>query len=241
VGVDFGGSSIKAARINVDNGSLVSEVRSVPTPNAGALKPSLEAIVEVVGDWPDPIGVAFPSVIQHGRTLTAANIGQEWIGADALVLLTRLFMRPVALLNDADAAGLAEMKLGAGRGLTGTVLMLTFGTGIGSALFVNGVLWPNTELGHLEVDGQGAEVNASAKARARDELSFDAWAKRVDRVLAEYRKLLWPEVVIVGGGISEHFEKFAGHLSTQSRILPAQLRQDAGIVGAALAADALKS
>ena len=236
IGIDFGGSSIKAARVNTADGTLLGQSRSVPTPKGGALQASLEAMRELVGDWPEPIGIAFPSVVLQGRTWTAANIGAEWIGADAASELKAVFNRPIALLNDADAAGLAEMRLGSGVGLTGAVLMLTFGTGIGSALFINGVLWPNTELGHLVVDGVGAEVNASAKARARDGLSFEQWAVRVDRVLAEYQKLLWPEVVIVGGGISEHFEQFSAHLKTRVTVIPAQLRQDAGIVGAALAA-----
>jgi polyphosphate glucokinase len=233
VGVDFGGTSIKAALVNVANGALMSEVKSTPTPSGGAVGPSMAAIASLVESFDHPIGVAFPSVIRQGHTLTAANIGKEWINANALAELQALLKRPVRLLNDADAAGLAEFHYGAGRDTHGSVLMLTFGTGIGSALFIDGKLWPNTELGHLNIDGQGAEVQASAKARTRDHLDFEQWAQRVDRVISEYHRLLWPDYIIVGGGVSEHFEQFAPLLKTPVSILPASLRQDAGIVGAA--------
>lgn len=236
VGVDFGGTSIKAALVDVSTGQLMSDVKSVPTPDGGRLVASIDAIAGLVEHWKAPVGVAFPSVVQQGKTLTAANISVEWLGADAKIMLEARLGRRVALLNDADAAGLAEFHFGAGQSRDGTVLMLTFGTGIGSALFVNGVLWPNTELGHLTVDGESAEKQASGKARTRDQLSFEQWSARVNRVLAEYQRLLWPDLVIVGGGISENFEKFAPLLTTPMRVIPATLRQDAGIVGAAWAA-----
>jgi polyphosphate glucokinase len=236
VGVDFGGTSIKAALVDVSTGKLLSAINSVPTPVDAAPAPCLAAIQSLVSEWSAPVGVALPAVIRQGKTLTAANIDSAWLGFDAKAHLTQLLARPVVVLNDADAAGLAELHYGAANGRRGTVLMLTFGTGIGSALFVNGVLWPNTELGHLQLQDCSAEHLASGKARTRDGLSFAQWAQRVERVLAEYQKLLWPDVVIIGGGISEHFEQFASLLTTSVPIIPAKLRQDAGIVGAAWAA-----
>jgi polyphosphate glucokinase len=182
------------------------------------------------------VGFAFPSVVRHGVMHTAAHVDSHWIGTNGETLIGSALGRPVAILNDADAAGLAEMELGAGRGCRGTVLLLTFGTGIGSALFVDGVLVPNTELGHLRMAGGEAEELASGFARTRDRLGWEAWAERVNAVLAELHRLLWPDVFILGGGVTEAYEKFSPLLSSRAELRPARFRAHAGIVGAALAA-----
>ena len=183
-----------------------------------------------------PVGLAFPAVVKGGKARTAANIDHAWIGADGAALIRRTLDRNALFLNDADAAGLAEMRLGAGRGVRGAVVMLTFGTGIGSALFLDGKLVPNTELGHLEMRGKDAEQRASAKVRDDKDLSWEDWAARVQEYLALVEKLFSPDLVIVGGGVSKHPEKFLHFQSLRAHIVPAEMANDAGIIGAALAA-----
>jgi polyphosphate glucokinase len=180
--------------------------------------------------------LAFPAVAKRGVAWTAANIDQRWIGTDARALLEARVGRPVAFLNDADAAGVAEMELGAGRGRDGTVMVLTLGTGIGTALFVDGRLLPNTELGHLEVRGMEAEHRASAKVRADRGLGWQEWATEVNEVLSAYHALLWPDVFIIGGGVTENWEHFGPLLHSRAQIVPAHFRNDAGMIGAAMAA-----
>jgi len=180
-----------------------------------------------------------PSVVQHGIARTAANIDKGWIGVDAAARLGARLQRPVVFLNDADAAGLAEMRWGAGRGTQGTVIMLTFGTGIGSAVFVDGVLVPNTEFGHMEMDGQDAELTASARVRTELSLDWPAWCERVNRFLARMHALFWPDVFILGGSVTENFATFGPLLSSPAEIRVAQFAGQAGVVGAALAAAAL--
>jgi polyphosphate glucokinase len=239
LGVDIGGSGIKAAPVDVATGTLKAARVKVLTP-----RPALpEAIADAVGDlvrefgWSGPTGIAFPGVVIDGITCTAANLDRAWIGVDARALFSKAAGVGVNVLNDADAAGLAEMTWGAGSGVRGTVLMLTFGTGIGSALFTNGVLVPNTELGHIEIRGKDAEKRASEIARELHHLSWEAWASRVDEYLARLEALIPADLIIVGGGISRKADKFLPLLtSVRANIVPAALHNDAGVVGAAMAA-----
>lgn len=185
-----------------------------------------------------PVGLAFPAVAKSGVAWTAANIDKRWIGTNARAQLQARIQRPVAFLNDADAAGVAEMTLGAGKDRRGTVMVLTLGTGIGTAVFVDGRLLPNTELGHLEVRGQEAERRASAKARVDRDLDWHDWAGAVNMVIEAYHTLLWPDLFIIGGGVTENWDEFGDLLQSRAEILPAHFGNDAGIVGAALAASA---
>jgi polyphosphate glucokinase len=238
LGVDVGGSGIKGAPVDVDAGALVTERLRIPTPQPSTPE-AVTAVIEDVRrhfDWTGPIGCTLPSVVQHGIVRTAANIDQGWIGVDGRALITRATGQPVALLNDADAAGIAEMRFGAGVGRDGVVLLITLGTGIGSALFVDGRLVPNTELGHLEIRGKDAEQRAAASVRDRKGLSYKEWAPAVDEYLDHLEALLWPDLVIVGGGVSSKFDRWGPLLTSRVPVIPATLGNDAGIVGAALAA-----
>jgi polyphosphate glucokinase len=237
-GVDIGGSGIKGCTVDLETGTLDGERVRIETP-----QPSHpDAVFEVVGrivdsfGWTEAIGVTFPGVLKHGVAHTAANVDKSWIGTDVDAGLSRLCPGEVSTLNDADAAGLAEMRYGAGRGARGVVLMLTFGTGIGSALFTDGHLVPNTEFGHIQVDGEDGERRASAAAREREDLDYPEWARRVDRYLDVLEAGLWPDLIIVGGGVSKKADRWVPLLSTRTPVVPAVLQNDAGIVGAALAA-----
>ncbi|HUO96391.1 MAG TPA: ROK family protein [Steroidobacteraceae bacterium] len=237
LGIDLGGSAIKAGAVDVGAGEVVGELQSVPTPPGATLGATRVALASLVARFPQcrgPVGLAFPSVVKNGITYTAANIDRGWIGADAAALLTAAAGRTGVVVNDADAAGVAEMRVGAGRDERGLVMMLTFGTGIGSALFVDGRLWPNTEFGHAEVDGREAEHRASARVRTLEQLDWGAWSVRVNRVLEAFHTLLWPDLFIVGGGVSERWDEFGAMLKSRARIVPAKLRHTAGVVGAAL-------
>lgn len=238
LGVDIGGTGIKAAPVDVAAGRLAAERVKLPTPQPAAPDPVARVIRELVDQfsWQGPIGITFPGVVSAGTIMTAANLDQSWIGVNAVTFLGEATGQPVTVLNDADAAGVAEMRFGAGRGQSGTVLLLTLGTGIGSALFYNGVLIPNTEFGHIEIHGKDAETRASERAREEGDLSWHKWAERVDEYLDKMESLVWPELIIIGGGISRKSNKFLPRLSLRARIVPAALQNDAGIVGAALAA-----
>jgi polyphosphate glucokinase len=241
LGIDIGGSGIKAAPVDVTTGTLTAPRIKVPTPRPALPRPVADAVKGLVADfgWSGPAGITFPGVVIDGVTWTAANLDLAWIGLDAQALLGKAAGLTVSMLNDADAAGLAEMKFGAGAGERGTVLMLTFGTGIGSALFSDGKLLPNTELGHIQIHGKDAEERASERAREQHNLSWEKWASRVDDYLKHVEALLWPSVFIIGGGISRKADRFIPLLtSVRSRIVPATLQNDAGIVGAAMAAAA---
>jgi polyphosphate glucokinase len=237
-GVDIGGSGIKGCPVDLEAGVLLGERVRVETPQPSTPEAVYEVVAGIVTSfgWTGRIGVTYPGVMKRGVAHTAANMDQGWIGTDVDAGLTALVPGTVETLNDADAAGLAEMRYGAGRDQDGVVLMLTFGTGIGSALFYDGRLVPNTEFGHIQVDGEDGERRASAAAREREDLSYPQWAARVDRYLDVLEAGVWPDLIIVGGGVSKKAHKWVPLLSTRTPVVPAQLQNDAGIVGAALAA-----
>jgi polyphosphate glucokinase len=238
-GFDVGGSSVKAGLVDVEGGKLMGELISAPTPQPATPVGVMQVIAGLSQRLPEPgsaIAIALPSVVQKGRVRTAANIDHSWIGTDAAALALNILGRPAHCLNDADAAGVAEMRWGAGRGESGFVFMLTFGTGIGSALFHDGKLVPNTELGHLELRGMDAEKWASAHVRTALNLDWPAWIERVNDYLARMHALFWPDLFILGGAVSERFEDFAPLLRSETRIVPAHFAGQAGAVGAALAA-----
>jgi polyphosphate glucokinase len=229
--------------VDLDAGELASDRHRIPTPQPSApaeVAQTIAAVVEEVNrelTCGGPVGIAVPGVVTGGIVRTAANIDPGWIDFDGAGLLAETLGRDVRLLNDADAAGLAEMRFGVGEGRTGTTLLLTLGTGIGSALFVNGRLVPNTELGHLVMWDDSAEEQAGAKAREQLGLDWEEWAEtRVNPYLAYVESLLWPDLIIVSGGISKRPERFFPYLRTRAEIVPAELKNNAGIVGAALAA-----
>lgn len=238
-GFDVGGSSVKAGLVDVEGGRLVGELISAPTPQPATPAGVMEVIAGLSPRLPEPgeaVGIALPSVVQKGHVRTAANIDRSWIGTDAAALAAAVLGRPAECLNDADAAGVAEMRWGAGRGEMGVVFMLTFGTGIGSALFDKGRLVPNTELGHLELRGMDAEKWASAHVKTALNLDWVAWIERVNEYLARMHALFWPDLFILGGAVSERFVDFAPLLRSEARIFPARFAGQAGVIGAALAA-----
>ena len=238
LGIDIGGSGIKGAPVDLNQGVLAAERLRIATPQPA----TPDAVADTVGrlirhfNWTGPVGCGLPSVVQNGVARTAANIDSSWIGSDVRTLLSQRTGCPVTVINDADAAGIAEMRFGAGRGRNGTILMVTVGTGLGTALFRDGSLVPNTELGHLLLNGKVAEKYASAAAREDLGLSYKTWAKRLDLYLHQLQSLFWPDLFILGGGISKKHEKFFPFLTIETEFLPAVLRNQAGIVGAALAA-----
>jgi polyphosphate glucokinase len=237
-GIDIGGSGMKAAPVDLADGTLTADRYKVQTPQPATPDAMAGVVAQLVShfEWSGPVGVTFPAVVRHGVTLSAANVDRSWIGTDADALFTKSvgYDVDVHVVNDADAAGLAEMRYGAGRGRDGVVLVLTFGTGIGSGLFVDGVLVPNTELGHLEVDGHDAEHRAAASARDRENLSWVDWAKRVERYLTTIVKLFSPDLIIVGGGASRKADRWLPSIDVGTEVVPAALTNEAGIVGAAL-------
>lgn len=239
LGIDVGGSSVKAGVVNVKTGQLLGEMISAPTPRPSTPERLAAVIAGLAARLPQAtgsVGVAFPSVVRNGVIRTAANIDQSWLGADGAAVVGKALGRPVVFLNDADAAGIAEMRWGAGKDVKGTAIMLTFGTGIGSALFTDGRLFPNTELGHLELNGMDAEKFASAQVRTALQLDFQAWSERVNVYLARIHALFWPEVIILGGAVSERYAEFSGLLKCQAQLRPAHFAGQAGVIGAAMAA-----
>jgi polyphosphate glucokinase len=238
LGIDVGGSGIKGAPVDLSTGTLTEERYRVETPQPSNVEEVAAAVAEVAKRFTaaDRVGITFPGVVLNGVTKTAANVDKSWIDAQATEVLGVAVGLPVTVLNDADAAGVAEMRFGAGRGQRGVTLMLTFGTGIGSALFVDGRLVPNTELGHLELHGHDAEERASERAREEHDLSWPEWAHRVQKYLAHVENLFWPDLMIIGGGVSKRSEKFLPLIDIRTKVVPAELQNNAGIVGAALAA-----
>ena len=236
VGVDIGGTGIKAAPVDITTGNLATERIRIPTPSPA----TPQAIANDVGDClrsigvDGPVGLAIPAVVRGGIVATASHIDPTWIGIDAVDFFSKVTGRPVTVLNDADAAGIAEIRFGAGRGMAGVVSMITLGTGIGSALFVDGTLVPNSELGHLPLYEGVAEDWAAESVREREDLSWDEYARRLQAYLDVVQRVLWPQLIIIGGGISNIADKFLPFIELQTPIVAAQLRNHAGIIGAAL-------
>lgn len=237
-GLDVGGSGIKGAPVDTGTGKILDERRRVGTPHPATPEAIVETAAKVVSGagWTGPVGCGFPAVIKDGVAHTAANIDGRSIGFDFAGALERALGSRVRLMNDADAAGLAEARWGAARDRSGLVLVLTVGTGIGTALISNGTLVPNTELGHIELGGRDAETYASDAARKRDNLSWEKAAGRFNEYLEAIERLLWPDLIVIGGGVSKKEEKFLRHLESRAELVPAQMLNTAGLAGAALAA-----
>jgi polyphosphate glucokinase len=242
LGIDIGGSGIKGAPVDIKKGTLAAERHRIPTPQPSTPEAVGDAVAKLADyfQWKGPIGCTFPAVIKKGTVYTAANVDKSWIGTNGKKLLRKKTGCPVLLINDADGAGIAEMRFGAGKGQKGVVFVLTLGTGIGSAIFVDGALMPNTELGHIEMNNMDAEHYAADVIRKREKLDWGEWAQRVNEYLVMLEALFSPDLFILGGGVSKKHDKFLPFLRTQAKVVPAQLLNDAGIVGAALAAKALK-
>jgi polyphosphate glucokinase len=238
MGVDIGGTGIKGAPVDVQAGTLTAERFRILTPKPATPKAVADVVAQVVShfDWKGPVGATFPAVVKNGTTLTAANVDKAWIDADADAIITERLDMPVLVLNDADAAGLAEVRFGAGKDRRGVVIMLTFGTGIGCGLFHDGKLLPNTELGHIEIGGKDAESLAADSVRERKGLSWKEYATRVETYIRRLDALLWPDLVILGGGASKKADKLIPRLDVRPEVVPAKLLNEAGIVGAAVAA-----
>jgi polyphosphate glucokinase len=238
LGIDIGGSGIKGAPVDTARGVLAAERIRIPTPQPAKPQAVAGVVAEIAHHfgWKDAIGCAFPAVIKQGVAYSAANVHRSWIGTDGRSLLEEAARCPVRLLNDADAAGVAEMRFGAGRKRKGVVIMLTLGTGIGSAVFTDGRLVPNTEFGHMEIRGRDAEHRASDRVRKDKDLGWKKWSARVNEFLARMESLFSPDLFIIGGGVSKKQERFLPHLQARADILPAELRNEAGIIGAALSA-----
>ncbi len=236
VGVDFGGSGIKAAAVDLDTGDFASARERIPTPQPATPGAVLEVLVDLMTRLPEatgPVGITVPGVVRHGVVGSAANIDDSWVGTDADGLFTEALRREVHIVNDADAAGLAEARYGAARGRQGLVIVTTLGTGIGSALIHDGVLIPNSELGHLEIDGHDAESRAANSAREREGLTMAQWAERLGRYYRTIERLFSPDLIVVGGGVSKQAAEFLPLLDLETEIVPATLLNRAGIVGAA--------
>jgi polyphosphate glucokinase len=238
IGIDIGGTGIKGALVNVKDGSLIGERVRFATPEGG--KPAdIAAVVRTIveqlhpGRLSVPVGICFPAVVKHGRTMSAANISKDWIGLDAETLFEKTLGKHVHMINDADAAGVAEVKYGAAQKRKGLVFMCTLGTGIGTALFINGDLVPNAELGHLEIDGVDYETKAAFSAKERENLSFADWAKRLQKYFETVERLFSPDLIVIGGGVSKQHSEFIPLLKLSAEILPAAKRNNAGILGAA--------
>lgn len=240
VGIDIGGTGIKGALVNVKKGTLIGERVRFDTPDGATPKEVIDKVVEIVKELNPPtdapVGICFPAIVKEGHTLSAANVDASWIGLDAQKLFRKALSREVILLNDADAAGAAEMRFGSGESQKGLVAMITLGTGIGTALFMNGKLVPNSELGHLEIEGVDYESKASYAAKEREGLSFSEWAERLTKYFNQLDRLLSPDLIIVGGGISKQYEEFLPMVKTKVRMIPASTRNNAGIIGAAFLA-----
>lgn len=237
LGVDVGGSGIKGAPVNIETGELMADRFRLPTP----VKARPAEVAETIGkitqhfDWKGPVGFGFPAVIQHGVARTAANIDKSWINTNTEVLFSQATACPCFVLNDADAAGIAEMKFGVGRtNSRGTVIMITIGTGLGTAIFVDGKLVPNLELGHLIIRGKDAETRATDAARQEKKMSWGKWSKRLNEYLDYMERLFWPDLIVLGGGVSKVSDNFIPRLKLKTPVVPAQLLNNAGMVGAAL-------
>jgi polyphosphate glucokinase len=243
VGIDIGGTGIKGAIVDASSGKLLSDRVKLPTPDGGEPDAIVETVKELIKKLgglgkKEPVGVCFPAIVVKGKTLSAANVSPKWIGLEAEKLFEKALDRDIHFVNDADAAGFAENHYGAARGTKGLTIMTTLGTGIGTALIYRGVLVPNAELGHLEIEGVDWETKASYSAKEREDLSWADWAERLQKYYSKLEAYLSPELFVVGGGVSKQHEDFLPLLSLKTPIVPAELRNNAGILGAAtLAAD----
>jgi len=243
LGIDIGGTGIKGALVNTKTGELLSDRVKIPTPEGGEPQDIVETVVKLIEklggvDKDVPVGVCFPAIVIGGKTMSAANVSKKWIGLEAEKLFEKGLGRNIHFVNDADAAGVAEQRFGAAKGVKGLVILTTLGTGIGSAMIYDGVLVPNSELGHLEMGGKDAEKQASFAAKERHDLSYKSWAERLQKYYSMVEFLFSPDLLIVGGGISKHHDEFLPLLELKTPIIPAELRNNAGILGAAaLAAD----
>ncbi len=237
LGIDIGGSGVKGAIVDTKNGKLLTERYRIPTPQPATPDAVAEVIKKIVNhfDWDGPIGVGYPGVIQHGIARTAANLDKSWIDKDLNKLFAKTTKCKVHVVNDADAAGMGEMKFGSGKGFKGVVLLVTVGTGLGTVAFTSGKLVPNMEMGHILLHGNDAEKYASDAARKADNISWTEWAGRFNEYLNRMEDLLWPDLIIIGGGASKKDEKFIPLLKTRATVIPASLLNEAGIIGAAMA------
>lgn len=238
-GIDVGGSGVKGGIVDLDTGQLIGDRFKLPTPQPSTPEAVAATIAKVVEhfDWTGPLGVTYPGVITHGVVRTAANVDKTWIGTDVNAVYSRaLGGRPVTVLNDADAAGLAEQRFGAGKDVDGVIALLTFGTGIGSAVIHHGLLLPNTEFGHIEVGGKEAEHRAASSVKENKDWSYERWTREVTKVLVAVENAIWPDLIIVGGGISRKADKWVPLLKNRTPVVAAALQNSAGIVGAAMAA-----
>jgi polyphosphate glucokinase len=238
LGIDIGGSGIKGSPVDTESGTLLASRYRLPTPSPAKPRPVAETVAQVAKhfNWKGELGIGFPGVVRKGITLTAANIHEDWVGLNAAKFIKKVTGRKTCIINDADAAGLAEMAFGAGKDRQGVVMLVTIGTGLGTALFTDGHLLPNCEFGHLEIDGVQAEWMASDAARKREKLSWKKWGHRFDKFLHTMERLIWPDLIILGGGISKKHENFMPYITVQAEVLPAQMLNEAGIVGAAVGA-----
>jgi polyphosphate glucokinase len=237
LGIDFGGSGIKGAPVDLNTGEFIGDRVRIETPQPATPEAVADVFVELLGRFPDShgaVGVTVPAVVRHGVASSAANIDRAWIGTDADAVFTDATGRDVHVVNDADAAGLAEVRYGAAAGRHGLVILTTLGTGIGTALVYDGVLVPNSELGHLEIDGKDAEKSAANSVREKHDLSWSKWAKRLTTYYRTLEKLLSPDLFVLGGGVSKHAARFVDLIDIETEIVPAKLQNRAGIVGAAL-------
>jgi polyphosphate glucokinase len=238
LGIDIGGTGIKGAPVDIETGNLLEPRLRILTPESAKPGPIAEVVAEIVKkfNWQGPVGVGFPAAVRAGVVRTAANIHQKWIGTPIESLFSEATGCPTYVVNDADAAGMAEMEFGAGRDRQGVVLIVTIGTGLGTALFTDQRLLPNTEFGHIEINCLDAELRASDQARKLKKLSWKKWAKNLDEYLHALERYIWPDLIILGGGVSKKYEKFVPYLTVEAELCPAALLNEAGIVGAALAA-----
>ncbi len=241
LGIDIGGSGIKGAPIDLTTGTLVKDNMRIPTPKKSTPKACADVVAQIVDAFADdigdrPVGIALPAPVVHGIVPMMANLHSSWVGVNAEEMFSERLGRQTVLVNDADAAGLAEVHFGAAKGYSGLVILTTLGTGIGTALIMDGTLVPNTELGHIEIDGLDAETRASSYAKTVEHLSYKRWAKRLQKYYSTMERYFWPDLFVVGGGVSKSHEKFLPLLDLRTPIVPAQLLNRAGAVGAAIAA-----
>ena len=241
LGIDIGGSGVKGAPVDLEAGEFAADRLRIDTPAKSTPANVVKVVAEIVASFADtigdaPVGVTIPAPVRHGVVPMIANLDKKWVNLEAEKFFSDELQRPVTIVNDADAAGVAEVRYGAAKGQRGVVIVTTLGTGIGSAVINDGVLLPNTELGHLEIDGFDAEKRAAASAKTREELSYKEWSKRLQRYYETLEQLFWPDLFVVGGGVSKQSDKFLPNLVLNTPIVPAQLRNSAGIIGAAVLA-----